>query len=216
MKNITWDTESGNIIIPTEIAKRIPKLMDKLIQTSNEYIRTRSQWLAGSAPEFLEASKSICAISGSAWMLQDAADELKTYVDSGMGCTAEDCRILLLKLDAVLEVIWSGLPEDETWLECARKLYNAETKGIRYDYSLLNSRINKKYGSVDAFEKALKLESGSIQSAIDAERGLDQAEINLLCDALKIDVSQLNEAFFTPLHDSDESGDESHGRKAES
>lgn len=73
----------------------------------------------------------------------------------------------------------------------AKKLYN---------YSALKGRIVEKFGSQKDFATYIKWHNGRVSNVLNSKSGLSRDDIDLWCEALEIDVSDIGTFFFMPFN----------------
>ncbi len=69
---------------------------------------------------------------------------------------------------------------------------------MAFDYSKLRGRIVERFGTQEAFAKALGMSTKTLSSKMGNKIYFRQDEINHALDLLEIDFSEAREYFFTP------------------
>ena len=71
-------------------------------------------------------------------------------------------------------------------------------KKQKFDYYLLKKKIKSIYSTCEAFANAIGISSTSLSDKLNNKVQFKQNEINLACELLQIDVSDISLYFFSP------------------
>lgn len=70
-------------------------------------------------------------------------------------------------------------------------------KKEKFDYSNLKKKIKEKYCTCDAFAKEMGISNTTLSDKLNNKVQFKQNEINLACELLNIDFSEIPSYFFT-------------------